>query len=162
MPQIAQIAATYASQAFWLLVVFAIIYFVIARGAVTKVGATVDARAAKIADDLAAAQTARDVAAASDSDYDLRNAASRAEATKLIAAAKTKATTDAAKKVAKVDAELDAKVEAAAAAVAQSAAAAMADVKDAATDAAADIVTRLTGASPDRKALAAAVTANMR
>ena len=55
MPQISQILATYASQFFWLLIVFGLIYFVIGRGILPRVDATVDARDAKIAGDLAAA-----------------------------------------------------------------------------------------------------------
>jgi F-type H+-transporting ATPase subunit b len=59
MPQIAQILETYVSQFFWLLLVFAFLYFVIGRGMVTKIDANVDARGRKIADDLAAAERAR-------------------------------------------------------------------------------------------------------
>ncbi|MBA4353454.1 MAG: ATPase, partial [Novosphingobium sp.] len=42
MPQIEQLATTYASQVFWLLVFFGIIFFVIGRGMVPKVMATMD------------------------------------------------------------------------------------------------------------------------
>ena len=44
MPQISQIAATYASQIFWLLITFGILYFGIGKMMVPKVMATVDAR----------------------------------------------------------------------------------------------------------------------
>ena len=59
MPQIAQILETYASQFFWMLLVFGILYFVIGRGMVSKIDANVEARDRKIADDLAAAEKAR-------------------------------------------------------------------------------------------------------
>ena len=159
MPQIAQIAATYASQAFWLLIVFGLIYFVIARGAVTKVGKTIDLRAAKVGGDLAAAQAARDIAAAAERDYDARTARSRADAVRHVAEAKTKASADAAAKVKAVDGELNARVETAAAEIATRAEAAMTEVRGAALDAAAQIVLRLTGKAADGKALAAAVDA---
>ena len=59
MPQISQILDTYASQLFWLLIVFGLVYFTIGRGMLPKVEATMDARDRKIADDLAAAEIAR-------------------------------------------------------------------------------------------------------
>ena len=37
MPQIAQLAETYASQIFWLLLIFGFVYFVIGRGMVPRV-----------------------------------------------------------------------------------------------------------------------------
>ena len=157
MPQIAQIAATYASQAFWLLIVFGLIYFVIARGAVTRVGKTIDLRAAKVSGDIAAAQAARDAATSAERDYDARTLLVRTDAAKLVATSKSGAAAAAARKVAVVDAELDAKVDAAAAQVAVAADAAMADVRSAAIDAASHIVLRLTGHAADSKAVAAAV-----
>ena len=59
MPQIAQIAATYASQIFWLLLTSGILYFGIGKGMVPKIVSTVDAREGRIAGDLAAAVAAR-------------------------------------------------------------------------------------------------------
>ena len=59
MPQIAQILETYASQFFWLMIVFGLVYFTIGHGMLPKVEATMDARNRKIADDLAAAELAR-------------------------------------------------------------------------------------------------------
>ena len=55
MPQINQLAEIFFSQLFWLLVVFGIIYFGIARGMVPKIQSTVELREKKIADDLAKA-----------------------------------------------------------------------------------------------------------
>ena len=59
MPQIAQILETYASQFFWMLLVFGLLYFGIGKAMVTKIDANVDARDRKIADDLVAAERAR-------------------------------------------------------------------------------------------------------
>ena len=59
MPQINQILETYASQFFWLLIVFGLIYFTIGHGMLPKIEASMDARDRKIADDLAAAERAR-------------------------------------------------------------------------------------------------------
>ena len=162
MPQLAQIAATYASQAFWLLIVFGIIYFVIARGAVTRVGSTIDARAAKIAADLAAARQARDTAADAERDADAKSAKARAEAVKLVSASKSAAAADAAARVKTVDGELTAKIDAASAALGAAADAAMGEVRGAALSAAGDIVERLTGKAADAKLLGAAVDSAIR
>ena len=62
MPQIAQLAETFSSQIFWLLIVFGLVFFVIGRGMVPKVLDTVGQRDNQIASDLAAAQAARDAA----------------------------------------------------------------------------------------------------
>ena len=58
MPQIAQIAETYASQIFWMLLTFGFVFFVIGQGMVPKVQATADAHDAKITGDLDAAKAA--------------------------------------------------------------------------------------------------------
>ena len=46
MPQLSQIGEIYASQLFWLAIVFALIYFGIGRAMVPKIEKTVDDRAA--------------------------------------------------------------------------------------------------------------------
>ena len=84
MPQIAQIAATYASQIFWLLIVFGLIYFGIGKGMLPKIEATVEARDQKIASDLAAAEAARTAADTTEAAYrakmdEARNAALKAK-----------------------------------------------------------------------------------
>ena len=58
MPQIEQIASTYASQIFWLLVTFGALYFFVGKLMVPKIQATVEARDQRIAADLQAAEAA--------------------------------------------------------------------------------------------------------
>ena len=55
MPQIDQLSESWylASQLFWLVLVFGAIFFLIGRGMLPKIEATVDGRDAKIAGDLA-------------------------------------------------------------------------------------------------------------
>ena len=59
MPQLSQLSEVYLSQLLWLAVALGFIFFVIARGMVPKIQATVDAREQKIAGDLERAQAAR-------------------------------------------------------------------------------------------------------
>ena len=63
MPQLAQLALVYQSQWFWLLLTLGAIYFIAGRGILPKVEATVDARDAQIAADLAEAERLRAEAA---------------------------------------------------------------------------------------------------
>ena len=64
MPQITQLPYIFASQLFWLAVVFGLIFFGIGRGMLPKIQSTVDDREKKIAEDLERAQGARKEAAA--------------------------------------------------------------------------------------------------
>ena len=56
MPQLDQIPEFFASQLFWLIITFGLIYLVIGRGMLPKISATVEARDDRISDDLAAAK----------------------------------------------------------------------------------------------------------
>ena len=78
MPQIDQIASIYASQLFWLVVVFALIYFGIGRAMLPKIERTVEDRDARISGDLAAAEAARAEADAAEATYTEKLDASRA------------------------------------------------------------------------------------
>ena len=80
MPQIAQLADTWSSQVFWLLVFFGITFFVIGRGMVPKVMETVAQRDGQIAADLAAAKAARDAADEQEEAWRVRENENRAAA----------------------------------------------------------------------------------
>ena len=109
MPQISQFAESWyaASQIFWVLLTFGFVFFVIGRGMLPKIEATVDARDRKVADDLAAAKAAPD---SLEESYRQQSDASRAAAQKAVTDAKDKAAKDAEKRLAKVDAELAGKL----------------------------------------------------
>lgn len=145
MPQIAQILETYASQIFWLLLTFGLVYFVIGRGMVPKVEATVDARDKKIAEDLAAAERARHEAEGLEGAWQADLAETRGAAQVEAAKAKAKAAKDAEARVAKADAEVGAKLSEAEAKIAKARAKAMASLDIVAADAAADIVAKVSG-----------------
>ena len=94
MPQIAQLAETWSSQVFWLLVFFGITFFVIGRGMVPRVMETVAQRDGQIAADLAAAKAARDAADAEEEAWRVRENKKLAEAEDRIAEARTAALTE--------------------------------------------------------------------
>ena len=157
MPQIAQLADTYSSQIFWLLVFFGITFFLIGRGMVPKVMSTVEMRDNQIASDLAAAQAARDAADSQEEQWRERENANRAQAQTLIAEAKTKAAAASEKKLAAAQKRLDTKLAKAEADIEAAKTSAMAEVEDVATEAAQDIVGRLAGTKVDKRSVRSAV-----
>jgi F-type H+-transporting ATPase subunit b len=159
MPQIAQIAATYASQIFWLLIVFGLIYFVIGKGMLPKIEATVEARDQKIASDLAAAEAARAKADETEAAYRAKIEEARAAALKATQDAKSAATADAEKRVKAADAELAAKAAEADAALKAAQAKALAEIEGVAVEAAQEIVAKVSGITVDTAAAEGAVKA---
>ncbi|MFZ4746141.1 MAG: ATPase [Sphingomonas sp.] len=157
MPQIAQIASTYAGQIFWLLIVFGLIYFGIGRAMLPKIEATVDMRARKVADDLAAAEAARIAADATEEAWRTKMTKVKADAQAETAAAKTKAALAAEKRVKAADVTAAAKIAEAEASIRTSTDAALSSIEGAAAEAAQDIVAKLSGAKISAAAAMAAV-----
>lgn len=157
MPQIAQLAGTYSSQIFWMLVVFGLIYFAIAKAMVPKIEATMDGRDKRIAQDLAAAERARAEADADEEAYRTRIAEVRAAAQKAAAEAKAAASAEAEGKVKAADAASAARMAEAEAALARQRDAALSGIEAVAAEAAQDIVERLSGVAVPREKAEAAV-----
>ncbi len=149
MPQIVQLPQIFWSQLFWLLLVFGIIYFAIGRGMVPKIQSVVDDRDKKIADDLAAAQKARDDAEKVEAAYRERIEATRADAMKLAAEAKQDAAREVEKRLAAIDAEIGKRTEEAEARIRDAADKARKELEPVAADAAGQLVAKLTGKTVD-------------
>jgi F-type H+-transporting ATPase subunit b len=163
MPQIEQLATTYSSQIFWLLVFFGIVFFVIGRGMLPKVVSTMDGRDKQIADDLAAAEAARAAADAEEEAWRVQANKQRAEAQSLIAAAKAEAAKATDAKLAVASARIDETVTAAETRIAAARASALGEVEGVAAEAAQDIASRLAGLSipaADAQAAVKGVLAN--
>lgn len=157
MPQIDQLLETYTSQIFWLLVFFGLTFFIIGRGMVPKVMSTVALRDKQIADDLAAAQGARDAADEQEEAWRERENENRAAAQALIAEAKGKAAATSEKKLAAAQKRLDTKLAKAEAGIEEARISAMAEVEGVAAEATQDIVARLAGAKVDKRTATSAV-----
>jgi F-type H+-transporting ATPase subunit b len=161
MPQIAQLAATYSSQIFWLLVTFGFVFVVVGLGMVPKVQSTMDARAKKIADDLASAKASFTKADELEEDWRTRENEIRAEAQAILAEAKAKAALETEAKLAEADGAIADKVAAAEAVVANARSSALAEMETVAAEAAAEMAKRVAGTSVTSKAANAAVKAAM-
>jgi F-type H+-transporting ATPase subunit b len=157
MPQIAQLAETYASQFFWMLVFFGIVYIFIGNLMVPKVMATVEQRDRQIASDLAAAEAARSAADAQEEAWRVQSGTQRAEAQALIAKAKAEAAKATETRLAAAGAKLDAQVDAADARIAEARAGALGELEAVAVEAATDIAKRLAGLKVDARSAKSAV-----
>ncbi|MBU0670018.1 MAG: ATPase [Alphaproteobacteria bacterium] len=157
MPQIAQVAETFSSQLFWLLVFFGFTFFVVGRGMVPRVMETVSLRDKQISDDLAAAQSARDRADAEEEAWRERENANRAAAHELIAKAKADAAAQSGLKLAEAQERLDTQLADAEERIDAARTEAMAEVEAVASDAAQDIVRRLAGVEVSRPVATQAV-----
>ena len=157
MPQIAQLGEIYASQIFWILVFFGLIFFVIGRGMVPKVMETVQARDSQIAKDLAAAEAARRAADAEEEAWRVQAEKQRAEAQAIIAQAKADAAKASETRLAKANAVVDARIAEADERIVKAREAAMDEIETVASEAAGDIVSRLAGINVDAAAARSAV-----
>lgn len=145
MPQINQLSEIFFSQLFWLALVFGIIYFWIGRGMVPKIQSVVEDRDKKIADDLAAAQRAREEAEASEEAYRARIDASRSEAMKVTQEAKHQAALETEKRLKAVDDKIGKKIADAEAKIRDAADKARRELEPVAAEAASELVSKLTG-----------------
>ncbi len=161
MPQLAQLALVYQSQWFWLLLTLGAIYFLVGRGIVPKVEATVDQRDAQIAADLAEAERLRGEADAAEEAWRTKLNDAHAEAQGVTAAAKDKSSAEAAKRVATADRKLAEEADQAAAALDEARRGGLAEIESLAADATRDIVAKLTGASVTEAAARKAVAGAM-
>ena len=157
MPQIAQLAETFASQVFWMLVFFGFIFFVIGKGMVPKVMATVDSRDRQVASDLAAAQAARTAADAQEEAWRVQANTQRADAQSLIAQAKGEAAKVTEIRLAAAASKIDAQVDAADARIAEAREGALAELEIVAVEAATEIAQRLAGLKVDARSAKSAV-----
>ena len=161
MPQIVQLPYIFASQLFWLALVFGFIFFVIGRGMLPKIQSTVELREKQIADDLERAQAARSEADETEAAWRARMDVARADAARIAQEAKQ---ASAAKTEAKVRAaadKLSTKVESAEARIRDAVAAARTEIEAVSADATRDMVARLTGIKIDAKEAAGAVKAEL-
>lgn len=157
MPQIEQLASTYASQIFWLLLTFGLLYFGIGKTMVPRVQATVDARDGRIAADLQAAEAARRAADETEEAWRADMEAARTAAQAETAAAKARATAAFESQVKHADADLLMRFSHHDRAVAEAKAAAMGNLQTIAADAAREMVVKLSGVDVSADAASAAV-----
>lgn len=155
MPQLD--ITTFASQIFWLIVSFAILYLLMAKLGLPRVGAVIEARRRRREDDLdRAAQLRRDgeaVVAA----YESVRAGAREEAQKTIRETTERLAAAAAERQRELAAVLSERTRVAEREIGAAKERALAEIRGVAADVAASVATKLIGSPPDRGNIAAAV-----
>lgn len=148
----------FPSQLLWLAIAFGLLYLLMSRVALPRVGAMLEARRSRISGDLAKAKALKDETEAVIADYEAKLAKARKEAAGIAQAARDAVNAQIDKERAEVEAKLAAKVAEAEARITSAKGKAMADVASIAQAAAADIVASLTGNKVSEADAAKAVT----
>ena len=159
MPQLTQLSQVYLSQFLWLAIALAFIFFVIARGMVPKIQATVDAREQRIARDLEAAQAARATADETEASWRERMDSARSEAARIAEEAKAASGRDTEAKVKAAAERINARVEAAQGGIRSALESARAEIEGVAADATREMVQRVAGLTVEASDAASAVKA---
>jgi F-type H+-transporting ATPase subunit b len=148
---------TFASQLVWLAIAFVVLYVLMSRLALPRIGKIIDDRDARIKGDIADAEKAKAQSDEAVAAYEkaLADARSRAQTIANETRDKHAAEAEAARKA--TEDKLNAKLAESEKAIATTKASAMSNVRGIASDAARSIVERLIGKAPDDKTVDAAV-----
>ncbi len=150
-------AQHYPSQLFWLALSFILLYVLMSRVALPRIGGILAERRRRIAEDLAAAQRFKEQSEAADAAYQKALAEARARAQAIANETRQQQAAEAEATNKRLEAELHEKLAAAEQSIAASRAAAMFNVASIAAETAAAIVERLIGTAPAERDVAAAV-----
>ena len=153
--------STFGNQIFWLAVTLAVIYFILSRIALPRIGAVLAERQGTITNDIAKAEELKLRAVEAEDAYNQALADARVEAGNIVTAAKVDIQKGLDKAIAKADAEISAKAAEGEKAIAEIRKGAMAAVKTVAKDTAKEIIAAM-GGKADAKTVTDAVTARMK
>ena len=155
-------STTFASQLFWFAIAFVLLYVIISRLAIPRVGGIMDARRQSVEGDLAEAKRLKDSSDAAIASYEKSLADARGRAQALANETREKYAKEAETARHALDATLNTRIAAAEQTIAARRTAAMANVQDIAVETAAAIVERLTGNAPAKDDVAKAVAGTLK
>ncbi len=150
-------AQHYPSQLLWLTLTFVLLYVLMARGALPRIGDILAARQRRITEDLAAAQRFKEQSEAANAAYQKALAEARARAQAIANETRQRQAAAAEATNKRIETELHEKLAAAERSIAASRAAAMTNVASISAETAAAIVERLIGTAPGQPDVATAV-----
>ncbi|MBM3502868.1 MAG: F0F1 ATP synthase subunit B' [Alphaproteobacteria bacterium] len=160
MPQLD--ITTFTAQIFWLVVTFVVLYLVLARRLLPRIGEVIESRAKRIAEDIEQAEKLKAESEAAIKTYEAALAGARANAQTVIGEAKAAATAESAKALAALEARLDADASAAEARIRAARERAKDELASVAGEAASAIAKRLIGVDARSDAVAAVVAAELK
>jgi F-type H+-transporting ATPase subunit b len=149
--------STYPTQIFWLVIFFGLLYLLMSKVALPKMGAVLEKRAARIEGDLVRAQALKDETESAIQAYEKALADARAKAQNIAAETRNKMTAEMDAERAALDKTLAAKVADAEERITVAKTSAMKDVGAVAAETAAEIVAELTGSKVTKAAAAQAI-----
>lgn len=149
----------FPTQVFWLIVSFAVLYFLMAKLVLPRIGSIVETRERKIMSDLEAAQKANDAARAAGVEQDKTLAAARAEASGIIRQAAEAAAAQTAAKMHEISDKLGADIAAAERRIGEQRSSVLAGLEQMAGDIAQSVYSKLSGGAADSAALEAKIAA---
>ena len=161
MPQLNFKSQLTSSQVVWGAILFALLYVLLSKWALPKVGSVVEDRRGRIAGDLDTARSAKSEADAAVAELTEATRRARAEAQASIAAATQQAKAEAAARAAVMNEKLDAQLAEAEGRIAAARGAAMGALRQVASETATAVVARLTGHMPDAARIERAVTGHL-
>ncbi|WP_425046658.1 F0F1 ATP synthase subunit B' [Primorskyibacter sp. S87] len=144
------------NQIFWLVVTLVVIYLILSRVALPRIGAVLAERQGTITNDIAAAEDLKAKAVEAEEAYNRALAEARAEAQRIAAEARAEIQADVDVAIAKADEEIAEKASESEKAIADIRAGALESIKTVASDTAAELVNAL-GGKADETALTGAV-----
>ncbi|WP_458791687.1 F0F1 ATP synthase subunit B' [Yoonia sp. MH D7] len=153
--------STFPNQIFWLIVTLVVIYLVLSRVALPRIGSVLAERSGTITNDVAAAEELKQKAVEAEAAYQQALADARAQASTIIAEAKAVAQSDLEKEIKRADAKIFAKAAESEKVIAEIRDGAVKSVTQVAKDTAKELVA-LFGGTVDAKTITAAVTARMK
>jgi F-type H+-transporting ATPase subunit b len=153
--------STFPNQIFWLLVTLVVIYLILSRVALPRIGAVLAERQGTITNDIAAAEELKLRAQEAEAAYDKALVDARAEANKIVADAKADIQAELDAEMQKADAEIAAQTAESEKAIAEIQAGATDAVKAVAKDTAKEIVAAM-GGKADARTITAAINARMK
>ena len=159
MPQLC--ADWMGNQVAWLVVSLIVIYLLLSRVALPRIGAVVAERSGTITNDIAAAEELKQKAVEAEAAYEKALADARVQAAAIVADAKAEIQADLDVELAKADAQIAAKASESEKAIAEIRDGAVKSVTDVAKDTAKELVKAL-GGTADAKTINAAIAARMK
>ncbi len=154
--------STYPNQIFWLLVSFAVLYFIISRIVIPRIGSVIEDRHNAIANDIEQAAEFRRKADEAEAAYNTALVEARAEAMRIAEETKALIKKDVEAAIAKADIEISAKSAESEGRIKEIRANALKDIEAVANIAAVDVVAAVLPSAADEKALKAAVAARLK
>ncbi len=153
--------ASFPNQIFWLVVTLVVIYFVLSKVALPRIGSVLSERQGTITNDISAAEDLKQKALEAEEAYNQALADARVEAGRIVAQARADIQGDLDVAIAKADAEIAAKAAESEAAIGEIRKNALKSVKEVAKDTAKEIVAAM-GGKADAKTITAAVDARLK